>query len=70
MLSRQLGFTSSWKMLTRDKGWLKPLCVLALVGWIPILGQIVVFGYGFEWARLTAWGIDAAPKHWDNCTDS
>lgn len=62
MLSRQLGFTSSWKMLTRDKGWLKPLCVLALVGWIPILGQIVVFGYGFEWARLTAWGIDAAPK--------
>lgn len=62
MLSRQLGFISSWKMLTRDKGWLKPLCVLALVGWIPIVGQIVVLGYGFEWARLTAWGIDAAPK--------
>lgn len=36
--------------------------VLTLVGWVPILGQIAVLGYGLEWARLTAWGIDAAPK--------
>lgn len=62
MLSRQLGFMSSWKMLTRDKGWLKPLLVLTLVSWIPILGQIAVLGYGLEWARLTAWGVDSAPK--------
>ena len=62
MLSRELGFVTSWKMLTRDKGWIKPILVLTLVGWIPILGQIVVLGYGLEWARLTAWGIDAAPK--------
>ena len=62
MLSHQLGFVSSWKMLTRDKGWLKPLLVIALVSWIPLLGQIVVLGYGLEWARLTAWGVDAAPK--------
>lgn len=62
MLSNQLGFATSWKMLTRDKGWIKPVLVLTLVGWIPILGQIVVLGYGLEWARLTAWGIDAAPK--------
>ena len=62
MLSRQLGFMSSWKMLTRDKGWLKPLMVLTLVSWIPILGQIAVLGYGLEWARLTAWGVDSAPK--------
>lgn len=62
MLSRELGFVTSWKMLTRDKGWIKPVLVLTLVGWIPILGQIAVLGYGLEWARLTAWGIDAAPK--------
>ncbi|WP_419030337.1 DUF4013 domain-containing protein [Collinsella stercoris] len=49
-------------MLTRDKGWVKPVLVLTLVGWIPILGQIVLMGYGLEWARLTAWGVDAAPK--------
>ncbi len=62
MLAQQLGFSSSWKMLTRDKGWIKPLLILALVGWIPILGQIAVLGYAYEWARLTAWGVDAAPK--------
>lgn len=62
MLSHELGFLSSWKMLTRDKGWIKPVLVLTLVSWIPILGQIAVLGYGLEWARLTAWGVDSAPK--------
>lgn len=62
MLARELGFLTSWKMLTRDKGWLKSVCILALIGWVPIIGQIVVLGYGYEWARLTAWGIDATPK--------
>ncbi|MBM6756534.1 DUF4013 domain-containing protein [Collinsella tanakaei] len=62
MYSRQLGFGTSWKMLTRDKGWIKPVLVLTLVGWIPILGQIAIMGYGLEWARLTAWGVDSAPK--------
>ena len=62
MLSHELGFISSWKMLTRDKGWVKPILILTLVSWIPIVGQIVLLGYAFEWARLTAWGVDAAPK--------
>ena len=62
MRSHELGFISSWKMLTRDKGWVKPLLVLTLVSWIPILGQIAVLGSGLEWARLTAWGVDSAPK--------
>lgn len=62
MQTRNVGFMSSWKMLTRDKGWVKPLLILGLVGWIPILGQIAVMGFGYEWARLTAWGADAAPK--------
>lgn len=62
MGARDLGFASSWRMLTRDKGWIKPVLILTMVGWIPILGQIVLFGYGLEWARLTAWGVDSAPK--------
>lgn len=62
MQTGEVSFMSSWRMLTRDKGWVKPLLVLTLVGWIPILGQIAVLGYGFEWARLTAWGVDSAPK--------
>lgn len=62
MYAQQLGFASSWRMLTRDKGWIKPMLVLTVVGWIPILGQVAIFGYALEWARLTAWGVDAAPK--------
>lgn len=62
MQAHELGFASSWRMLTRDKGWIKPLLVLTLVGWIPIFGQIAVLGYALEWARLTAWGVDSAPK--------
>lgn len=62
MFAHDLSFQASWKMLTRDKGWIKPILVLTLVGWIPILGQIVLLGYAFEWARLTAWGVDSATK--------
>ena len=62
MSSRQWGFLSSVRLLTYDAGWLKPLAILALVAWVPVIGPIVVFGYGFEWARLAAWGVPAAPR--------
>lgn len=62
MLAQKPSFATSWRQLTRDKGWIKPLLVLTLVGWIPIVGQIAILGYALEWARLTAWGVDAAPK--------
>lgn len=62
MTSYKIGFASSWHSLTSEKGWIKPVAILTLIGWIPILGQIALLGYGLEWARLTAWGVDAAPK--------
>lgn len=62
MLVQKPSFSTSWRQLTRDKGWIKPLLVLTLVGWIPIVGQIAILGYALEWARLTAWGVEAAPK--------
>lgn len=52
----------SWALLTHDSGWIKPVLVLSLVALVPIIGPIAVLGYALEWARLTAWGVDAAPK--------
>jgi len=49
-------------MLTRDRGWYKPILVLAAANLVPIAGALGTKGYGLEWARLTAWGVDAAPK--------
>ncbi len=52
----------SWDMLTRDKGWIKVILLLALACFVPFVGLIGLVGYGLEWARLTAWGIDSSPK--------
>lgn len=52
----------SWDMLTRDKGWIKVILLLALACFVPFVGLIGLIGYGLEWARLTAWGIDSSPK--------
>ena len=56
----------SWALLTSEKGWYKPVLVLAAVYSIPVAGSILgtlgLIGYSLEWARLTAWGIDAVPK--------
>lgn len=58
-------FSRDWAMLTRDKGWLKPVLLMALASLVPIVGILGVTGYAYEWARLTAWGVDSAPKQRD-----
>ena len=55
-------FSHSWELLTRDKGWVKPILVLAIAMFVPVVGPLAVLGYALEWARLSAWGVDAAPK--------
>lgn len=52
----------SWRMLTRDKGWYKPVLLLAVSLLVPVAGPLAVLGYQLEWARLTAWNVDSAPK--------
>ena len=63
MASESRGYWSrSWQLLTRDEGWIKPLLVLGAVRLVPIVGHFGADGYGLEWARLTAWGVDSSPK--------
>lgn len=58
-------FSRSWAMLTSEKGWIKPLLVMAVATLVPVAGALGVSGYAVEWARLTAWGSDTAPKRRD-----
>lgn len=63
MASENRGYWSrSWQLLTRDEGWIKPLLVLGAARLVPIVGSFGADGYGLEWARLTAWGVDSSPK--------
>ena len=55
-------FARSWALLTRDRGWIKPVLVMTVAMFVPIVGMFGVSGYALEWARLTAWNYNAAPK--------
>lgn len=55
-------FSRSWALLTKDRGWIKPVLLMTLALLVPIVGCLGVVGYIAEWARLTAWGVNAAPK--------
>lgn len=55
-------FTESWRMLTRNRGWAKPLLVMAAAALVPVAGALGNDGYALEWARLSAWGVDSSPK--------
>ena len=55
-------FARSWALLTRDRGWVKPVLLMTVSLLVPIVGALGVLGYALEWARLTAWNVNAAPK--------
>ena len=59
---RERYFARSWALLTKDRGWIKPVLVMTVAVLVPIVGVLGVIGYLYEWARLTAWGVNAAPK--------
>ena len=49
-------FKSAWGDIKNSPGWFGKLCLLALLNFIPIFGQIVTFAYLYGWAREIAWG--------------
>ena len=55
-------FSRAWSLLTREKGWWKPVAVCAAADLVPVVGPLGVLGYRLEWARLVAWGADVSPK--------
>lgn len=47
----------AWEDLAADDGWWKAVLALGLMNCVPIIGQIVMFGYLFDWAKEAAWGM-------------
>lgn len=50
-------FQSAWEDIKHTRGWFGKILLLALVNFIPILGQIIILSYLYGWAREIAWGI-------------
>lgn len=55
-------FSRAWALLTLERGWIKPVLVMAVSLLVPIAGWLGVVGYMAEWSRVIAWGTSAAPK--------
>lgn len=49
-------YKAAWGDIKNSPGWFGKFCLLALINFIPVFGQIVTFGYLFGWAREIAWG--------------
>lgn len=51
-------FRTSYGDIKGSKGWFGKICLLGLIEFIPIFGQMTVYGYAWEWAHKAAWGVD------------
>ena len=57
-------FRTAWRDVSGSPGWFGRLLTLALVGLVPVFGQIVILGYLYGWAREAAWNVHAPlPPH-------
>lgn len=52
-------YKTAWGDIKNSPGWFGKLCLLALINFIPVFGQIVTGGYLYGWAREIAWGTRA-----------
>lgn len=48
---------NAWEDLEADNDWWKAVLALGLMNCVPLIGQIAMFGYLFDWAKEVAWGM-------------
>lgn len=54
---RQGYFKTAWSDIVQSPHWVTRILLLALLGFIPVFGWIVIAGYLWGWARDVAWGV-------------
>lgn len=47
----------AWEDLAEDDDWWKATLTLGLMNCVPVIGQVMIFGYLFDWAKEAAWGM-------------
>lgn len=52
-------FRTSFGDIKGTKGWFGKICLLGLIMFIPIFGQMTAYGYAWEWAHKAAWGVES-----------
>ena len=56
-------YRTSMDDIRSSQGWFGKICLLGLISFIPIFGQMTLYGYAYEWAHKAAWGNhDSLPK--------
>lgn len=57
-MDKTVGYAKrAWHDLTSDKKWWKAVLALGLLNCLPIIGQVLVAGYLFDWAKEGAWNM-------------
>lgn len=51
-------FRTAWGDIKGSKGWFGKICLLGLISFIPVFGQMTLYGYAYEWAHKAAWGVE------------
>ena len=54
----------AFAFVTEDEEWLKKILIGGLIIWIPIIGQLAIYGYTFETARNVAQGHPRPLPDW------
>lgn len=56
-------YRTSMNDIRSSEGWFGKICLLGLISFIPVFGQMTIYGYAYEWAHKAAWGLnDPMPK--------
>lgn len=50
-------FSTAWNDIKNSEGWIGKIFLLGLINFIPVFGQMTVYGYAFEWGHKAAWGM-------------
>lgn len=51
-------FKTSYGDIRASDNWFGKICLLGLISFIPVFGQMTLYGYSFEWAHKAAWGVE------------